>query len=106
MRTNPRINQLHIQAQPIACTLHTTFNDIVDPKFTADLLYVNRPALKCKAVFLAMTKLSGIRDKSVVKLSVTPSTKYSCSWLPPILMNGSTTIERGGTATVELRAKL
>src|SRR3984957_1903482 len=43
-----------------------------------------------------MTKLPDIRDRSVVRLSVTPSTKYSCSGLPPILAKGSTTIDRRG----------
>ena len=37
-----------------------------------------------------------MRDKSVVRLSVTPSTKYSCSGSPPILAKGSTTMERRG----------
>ena len=32
------------------------------------------------------------RERSVVKLSVTPSTKCSCSGLPPIFANGKTTI--------------
>ena len=39
-----------------------------------------------------------MRERSVVRLSVTPSTKYSCSGSPPILANGKTTIERRGGA--------
>jgi hypothetical protein len=37
-----------------------------------------------------------MRDRSVVKLSVTPSTKYSCCGSPDILVNGRTTIDRRG----------
>jgi hypothetical protein len=37
-----------------------------------------------------------MRDKSVVRLSVTPSTKYSCSGSPPRLAKGRTTMERCG----------
>src|SRR6516162_6942534 len=39
-----------------------------------------------------------MRDKSVVRLSVTPSTKYSCSGSSPMLANGSTTMDRRGAA--------
>ena len=39
-----------------------------------------------------------MRERSVVRLSVTPSTKCSCAGSPPILANGSTTIERRGGA--------
>src|SRR5580704_4771846 len=34
-----------------------------------------------------------MRERSVVRLSVTPSTKCSCSGSPPILANGKTTID-------------
>ena len=43
-----------------------------------------------------MTNDPRIRERSVVRLSVTPSTKCSCSASPPILANGRTTIERRG----------
>jgi hypothetical protein len=36
------------------------------------------------------------REMSVVKLSVTPSAKYSCSGSPPLLAKGKTTVERRG----------
>ena len=45
-----------------------------------------------------ITTAPRIRDRSVVRLSVTPSTKCSCSGLPPILANGKTTMERRGGA--------
>jgi hypothetical protein len=40
-----------------------------------------------------------ILERSVVKLSVTPSTKGSCSGLPLQLANGGTTIDRRGGLT-------
>jgi len=39
-----------------------------------------------------------MRERSVVRLSVTPSTNGSCSAPPPILAKGKTTIERRGGA--------
>src|SRR5580704_4021765 len=41
-----------------------------------------------------------MRDRSVVRLSITPSTKYSCSGSPPMFANGSTTIESLGAAAL------
>src|ERR1700733_1307130 len=52
-------------------------------------LYVN-------AVLRAITTAPRMRERSVVRLSVTPSTKCSCSAPPPILANGKTTMERRG----------
>jgi len=47
----------------------------------------------------AITNDPGIRDKSVVKSSVIPSAKYSCSGSWPAFANGSTTMDsRGGFA--------
>jgi len=37
-----------------------------------------------------------MRDRSVVRLSVTPSTKYSCEGSPPIFANGRTTMDKCG----------
>ena len=37
-----------------------------------------------------------MRDRSVVRLSVTPSTKYSCSATPVMFAKGRTTMERRG----------
>jgi len=49
-----------------------------------------------KAVLREITKLWAIRDRSVVRSSVTPSAKYCCSGSLLRLVNGSTTIERRG----------
>ena len=46
------------------------------------------------AVLRAITNAPLMRDKSVVRLSVTPSTKYSCSGSPPMFTNGSTTRDK------------
>jgi hypothetical protein len=45
-----------------------------------------------------------MRERSVVRLSVTPSAKYSCSGSPPILAKGSTTMERRGETDFAARA--
>src|SRR6516225_9904715 len=50
--------------------------------------------LNVNAVLRAITKAPLMSDKSVVRLSVTPSTKYSCSGSPPMFANGSTTMDR------------
>ena len=44
----------------------------------------------------AITNEPEMRERSVVRLSVTPSTKYSCSGSPPRLAKGRTTMERRG----------
>src|SRR6516162_7698048 len=49
-----------------------------------------------KAVLREITKLWAIRDRSVVRSSVTPSAKYCWSGSLLRLVNGSTTIERRG----------
>ena len=41
--------------------------------------------------------MAAIRDRSVVRSSVMPSAKYSCSGSLLRLLNGSTTIDRCGT---------
>ena len=50
----------------------------------------------------AITKAPGIRDRSVVKSSVIPSTKYSCSGSRAAFVNGSTTMDCGGALVVSL----
>src|SRR5207245_4948712 len=40
-----------------------------------------------------MTKRSGILEREVIKSSVMPSLKYSCSRSPLMLVNGNTAIE-------------
>src|ERR1700751_2561088 len=52
--------------------------------------------LNVNAVLRAITNAPLMRDKSVVRLSVTPSTKYSCSGSPPMFTNGSTTRAKCG----------
>src|SRR5215469_804774 len=53
--------------------------------------------LYVKAVARATTKLPGrARERSVIRLSVIPSAKYSCAASPLRLANGRTTIESFG----------
>src|SRR6266851_4695507 len=54
--------------------------------------------LYVKAVLREITKLPVIRDRSVVRSSVTPSAKYCCSRSSLRLAKGSTTIDRRGAA--------
>src|SRR6516225_1236123 len=49
-------------------------------------------------VLRAITKLPDIRDRSVVRSSVIPSAKYSCSRSSLRFVKGSTTIDRRGAA--------
>src|SRR4029077_1297927 len=49
-----------------------------------------------------MTKLPEIRDRSVVKSSVMPSAKYSCSGSFDRFAKGSTTIDRRGAVVLAM----
>src|SRR5262245_43546440 len=51
-----------------------------------------------------MTKLPAIRDRSVVRSSVIPSAKYSCSGSLLRFANGRTTIDRRGASLVSILA--
>ena len=44
----------------------------------------------------AITNDPGMRDRSVVKSSVSPSAKYSCAESRAVFENGSTTMDNGG----------
>ena len=48
----------------------------------------------------AITKLPAIRDRSVVRSSVIPSAKYSCSGSLERFVKGNTAIDRRGTDPV------
>src|SRR6202453_2495744 len=54
--------------------------------------------LYVKAVLRDATTALLTRERSVVRLSVTPSTNISCSRSTPRLVNGSTTIDKRGAA--------
>ena len=56
-------------------------------------------------MLLAITKLPEMRDRSVVRSSVMPSAKYSCSGSLDRFAKGSTTIDkRGATIGCEIEA--
>src|SRR5436190_20106821 len=53
---------------------------------------------KVKSLLREITTPPTIRDRSVVRSSVTPSAKYCCSRSSLRLLKGSTTIDRRGAA--------
>src|SRR5438128_857770 len=55
-----------------------------------------------KAVVRAITKLPSIRERSVVRSSAMPSTKYSWSGSFDRFVNGKTTIDRRGARLIAL----
>ena len=70
------IDQLHVHPKPVAATLHRAFEHVADVQLAPDLFEINGFALVCKrGVVGAMTNEPLMRDRSVVRLSVTPSTK-------------------------------
>ena len=88
---------MNVDAHAISAALNTALEDIADVQLAPDRLHVDGLPLYVNAVLRAITTAPRIRERSVVRLSVTPSTKCSCSGSPPILAKGKTTIEsRGG----------
>lgn len=68
------MGQLGIQAVTIAAALHRSFQ-YVAVQLTADLPDVDGLSLEGEGGMRAMTKEPAMRERSVVRLSVTPSTK-------------------------------
>src|SRR6516225_11070233 len=97
MRASLSIDQLHVNANLVASASYATFNDVANAELTADLLNIDWFAL-IGEVLRAITKLPDIRDRSVVRSSVIPSAKYSCSRSSLRFVKGSTTIDRRGAA--------
>ena len=75
MRAAMGIDELGVDAHPVVVPLHRAFEHVANAEFLADLLGVDVLPLNVKAVLRAMTKLLGMRDRSVVRLSVMPSAK-------------------------------
>ena len=69
------VDQLHVHPKPVAAALHRAFEHVADVQFAPDLFHVDRLPLKVNAVLRAITNEPPMRDRSVVRLSVTPSTK-------------------------------
>ena len=69
------IDQLHVHPKPVAAALHRAFQHVADVQLAPDPLHVNALPLKVNAVLRAITNEPLMRDRSVVRLSVTPSTK-------------------------------
>jgi hypothetical protein len=67
-----RFDELHVDAHAGAAALHAAFEHVTHVEVAADLLEINRLAL---IGVLPITKAPEMRERSVVRLSVTPSTK-------------------------------
>ena len=92
------VDELHIDAHAVSAALNAALEDIADVQLAPDRLHVERLALVGERRVAGDHEAPRMRERSVVRLSVTPSTKCSCSGSPPILANGKTTIERRGGA--------
>ena len=75
MRACLRVHELNVYAKPITGSLHRTFQHVANIQLTTNLLEIGRLPLYANAVCRPMTNEPEMRDKSVVKLSVTPSAK-------------------------------
>src|SRR5205807_9896568 len=69
------------------------------PAWSSFFPYTTLFRSKVNAVLRAMTSEPLMRDKSVVRLSVRPSTKCSCAGSPPKFVNGKTTTDNRGAET-------
>jgi len=69
------VDQLHIDPESVATTLYGAFKHVADVQFPPDLPHVYRLPFVGECAVRAITNEPLIRDKSVVRLSVTPSTK-------------------------------
>jgi hypothetical protein len=75
MSAGPHVHELNVYPKSITAALHRTFKYIMDVQLAPDLLEVNRFAFVANAVCRPITNDPMIRERSVVRLSVTPSTK-------------------------------
>ena len=92
------VDELHIDAHAASAALDAAFQHIAELQLTADLLQIDGLALVGERGVAPDHERARMRERSVVRLSVTPSTKCSCSGSPPRFANGNTTIERRGGA--------
>ncbi len=69
------IDELNVDANAATTTLHRALKNIANSEFPPDLLQIDIPSLVGKAVLQPITKMPTMRDRSVVRLSVTPSAK-------------------------------
>src|SRR5215471_11538767 len=88
MRAVCAIDQLNVHPNLVTDPPHAAFEDVVHPELVTDLFCVYR--------FRAITKLPERRERSVVRSSVMPSTKYSCSGSFDKFAKGRTTIDSRG----------
>jgi hypothetical protein len=69
------VQELNVYAKPIASALYRTFERVADVEVASDLFEINGVAFVGECGVSPMTNEPLMRDKSVVRLSVTPSTK-------------------------------
>jgi hypothetical protein len=75
MRSCFGVYELRIDAHAIAAALHAAFHDVAHAKFAPNLPRIYCFALVGEGGVACDTNAPGMRDRSVVKLSVMPSTK-------------------------------
>jgi hypothetical protein len=69
------VYQLRVDPKSVAATLHRTFEHIADVQLRPICFTSIALPLKVNAVLRAITSEPAMRDRSVVRLSVTPSAK-------------------------------
>ena len=69
------VDELDIDAHPGAGALNAALEDIADVQLAPDLLQIDVPALVGEGGVAPDHEGAAMRDRSVVRLSVTPSTK-------------------------------
>jgi hypothetical protein len=75
MRAGRAIYKLSVDAHMVLVALHRAFEDVAHAQFLADLFGVDVLALEGESSVARDTKLLRMRERSVVKFSVIPSTK-------------------------------
>src|SRR6516164_7197616 len=98
MRTVIAIDQLNVDPNLVTDTPHAAFEDVVHPKLVTDLFCVYLFALVGERGISGDHETAGRRERSVVRSSVMPSTKYSCSGSFDKFAKGRTTIDSRGRA--------
>ena len=87
MRASLCLDELLVNAHAVAA-LDAPFQNVARVQVAPDLLEINDLAFVREGRATLDDERAAMRERSVVWLSVTPSTKYSCSGPPPRLWRG------------------
>ena len=87
------VDQLPVNADPVADFAHAAFEHIAYAKFAGDLLHIDIFTFVRKTGISRDDEEPLIRDSAVMMSSTVPSAKYSCSGSPLRLLNGSTAMD-------------